>query len=1002
MASGRASGCKTLAKSTMMPTRNIVIPDRSRPGSTTTATSIDARQGAGRNYTTAGKKIELCGEVRIATLNVGSMTGRGREIADMMERRRVNILCVQETKWKGAKAREIGGGYKLFFYGLDGKRNGVGIILDPNHKQSVIEVERVSDRIIRMRVEVCGTITNIVSAYAPQTGCPKDEKEEFWDSLDDTIRKIKKEERLFIGADLNGHVGKGNDGVEKWVGGHGLGTRNEAGTEIINFAMRGDMAIVNTFFNKRDSHMITYASGGRNTQIDYILCRQKHVKEVRDCKTVPGESVVSQHRVVVGTVRFGTARKREQKSTPKTRWWRLKEDVHREAFVERVIGKLGPKFPNDWTETSRAIREAAKETLGVSSGRRKADKETWWWNESVQQALKKKKAAKSSWDEEQTETARQAYKIAKKDAKKVVAMAKSEVYQTLYAHLETEEGQKNVFRIAKQRQRESEDIHHVKMIKDHNGTVLTKESEIRDRWKNYYSKLMNEENPRERRVSEQQIVENEVNPISKEETWKAICKMKSGKAVGPDGIPAEAWKALGDVGSDFLCGLFNSMLENSTMPDEWRESIMVPIYKKKGDIQECGNYRGIKLISHTMKIWERIINDRIRREVNISDEQFGFMPGKGTTDAIFALRRVIEKHREKERELHCIFIDLEKAYDRVPREEVWFCLREKGVSERYIQLVKDMYQNSRTVVRTAVGNTEPFCVNVGLHQGSALSPILFAVVIDVLTDHTRRKAPWNLMFADDVALLNKTREEAEVELEKWRNALERRGLRISRTKTEYLCVGESTQNQAIKMGTEEIPETTTFKYLGSTVQGDGGCDYEVKKRIQAGWNNWRKVTGVMCDKRAPARLKGKLYKTVVRPAMLYGLETVALTKKQEAELEVNEMRMLRWSLGWTRKDRIRNDKIRMLTGVRKISSKTREGRLRWYGHVKRRDEGYVGKEVLEMEVQGKRKRGRPKRRWIDTIKTDMREVGLEEEDALDRRAWKCGIHYGNPATCGTS
>ena len=101
------------------------------------------------------------------------------------------------------------------------------------------------------------------------------------------------------------------------------------------------------------------------------------------------------------------------------------------------------------------------------------------------------------------------------------------------------------------------------------------------------------------------------------------------------------------------------------------------------------------------------------------------------------------------------------------------------------------------------------------------------------------------MFAHDVALLNRTKEEAERELEKWRNALERRGLRVSFTKTEYLSIGKSTQHQAIKMGMDEIPETLEFKYLGSTVQEDGGCDRDVGRRIQAGWSNWRKVTGVM-------------------------------------------------------------------------------------------------------------------------------------------------------------
>ena len=444
-----------------------------------------------------------------------------------------------------------------------------------------------------------------------------------------------------------------------------------------------------------------------------------------------------------------------------------------------------------------------------------------------------------------------------------------------------------------------------------------------------------------------------MDPISEDEVWTAVCKMKNGKSVGPDEIPAEVWKALGMEGRDFLCKLFNNILDGGNMPDEWRASTLVPIYKNKGDVQDCGNYRGIKLTSHTLKIWERIIDKRIRKVVNISDEQFGFVSGKSTTDAIFALRRVVEKYREKEKDLHCIFIDLEKAYDRVPREEVWHCLREKEVPEKYIETIKDMYDNSLTVIRTAVGETEPFNVNVGVHQGSALSPLLFAIVMDVLTDPIRRRAPWNMMYADDVALLNETKVEAERELEIWRDALEKRGLRVSRSKTEYLCVGQQNERPAITMNGIDIPEGNDFKYLGSTIQGDGGCETEVKKRMQAGWNNWRKVTGVMCDKRMPAKLKGKVYEAVIRPAMMYGLETVALTKKQESDLDVVEMRMLRWSLGWTRKDRIRNDKVRRISQVNPMSVRTRQSRLRWFGHVKRRKEEYVGKQVLGMEVEGK-------------------------------------------------
>ena len=140
------------------------------------------------------------------------------------------------------------------------------------------------------------------------------------------------------------------------------------------------------------------------------------------------------------------------------------------------------------------------------------------------------------------------------------------------------------------------------------------------------------------------------------------------------------------------------------------ESTLVPIYKGKGDIQDCGNYRGIMLMSHTMKIWERIMEARLRRIVEISEEQFGFMPRHSTTDAIFALRQLLGKYHEGQKKLHCVFIDLEKVYDRVPRKrkEVWNCMRMKGVPEKFIRIVHDMYQRNYTQVRTAVGTTERF------------------------------------------------------------------------------------------------------------------------------------------------------------------------------------------------------------------------------------------------------------------------------------------------------
>ena len=205
-----------------------------------------------------------------------------------------------------------------------------------------------------------------------------------------------------------------------------------------------------------------------------------------------------------------------------------------------------------------------------------------------------------------------------------------------------------------------------------------------------------------------------------------------------------------------------------------------------------------------------------------------------------------------------------------------------------------------------------------------------------------------------------------------------------------MCVNErqDTGSGTVKMQGEEVEKVDDFKYLGSTVQSNGECGREVKKIVQAGWNRWRRISGVICDRRVPARVKGKVYKVAVRPAMLYGLETVSLTKRQEVEMEVAELKMLRFSLGVTRMDKIRNEYIRGTAQVGKFGEKTREARQRWYGHLRRKGDGYIGRRMLRMELPGKRKRGRPKRRCMDVVKEDMAEVEVTEEDTVDRNSWR--------------
>ena len=261
------------------------------------------------------------------------------------------------------------------------------------------------------------------------------------------------------------------------------------------------------------------------------------------------------------------------------------------------------------------------------------------------------------------------YKEKKSKAKKAVAMAKGRAYDDLYARLETKESEKELYRLARQRDRAGKDVQNVRVIKDENGNLIVNSGRVLKRWKKYFEKMMNEENNREPRTEEPEVVNEEVNCVSREKVKNAPRRMKKGKAVGPDELPVEVWKCMGKMGMKFLTRLFNRLLVGERMPEEWR-SVLIPIYKNKGDAQCCGNYREIKLMSHTMKVWERIIETRLRDREEISKQQYGFMPKKGNHRCHISLKMLMEKYREGQKELYCVFVDLEKAYDRVPREEL--------------------------------------------------------------------------------------------------------------------------------------------------------------------------------------------------------------------------------------------------------------------------------------------------------------------------------------------
>ena len=400
-----------------------------------------------------------------------------------------------------------------------------------------------------------------------------------------------------------------------------------------------------------------------------------------------------------------------------------------------------------WNHLKSALVEAAESTCGWTKGGPVRHNETWWWNEDVSNVINEKRKAWKCW---KSGGPKADYIAAKRAAKLAVYTAKRDAQSEQFSSINDNSDKNRIFKLAKNLKRVNADIVGEKCVRKDDGKLALSVDEKLKAWQSHYDKLLNEEfqwDPDS--LSVEPPVEGPAIEITVDMVSSAISKMKNGKSPGPSGLIIEMIKAGGDSFLDELTVLINRIIYEGTVPSDWNLSFIINLFKGKGDALLRGNYRGLKLQEQAMKIMEHVLNAIIRQIVVIDEMQFGFMTGRSTTDAIFILRQLQEKYLGKKKNLYFAFVDLEKAFDRVPRKVLWWAMRKLGVDEWIIHTVQAMYCNAKSKVRVGSEYSDPIDVSVGVHQGSVLSPLLFIIVMEALSQEFRTGCPWELLYADD-------------------------------------------------------------------------------------------------------------------------------------------------------------------------------------------------------------------------------------------------------------
>lgn len=945
--------------------------------------------------------------------NIQSLTNKQMEVFKELERLEIDLAVLSETKKKGKGIEEIGK-YIHIYSGVNKEcraKKGVSIAIHKKYKQCIKKWDCINEYLVKVDLKLKGYETTIVGIYAPNDDAKIAEKNEFYDDLTNLLDQIGQRRELYLIGDFNGRVG--SQDKSEIVGKFGEEVVNENGERLIELCQQYELKIWNGFFEHKEIHKYTWIQPTRNLRsiIDYLVGKQQNKTRVTNCRVKRGALCGSDHYLLKSNVFFPYINRKQLVCS---------EDEQRNEAVEPVYAKyklellqdpstvflyklrLSSKLTNVnetsavtiYEDITKAIHEAAYESLGLIEERARNQRE-YWWSEEIAQKIGEKRLAYQKWLSTKDPEDRKDYVRISRESKKEVLKAKNDYWERRCQGINTYLGStksREAWKVIKNL-RTNEKLHtNIQLISQ-------------ERWQEYYSKIMKEDRQQFIQLNEiqEQIdgAEENIEEITLEELQGVMKTFKNGTAPGPGAINIELLKSAPIILHEYIVKMLNLCLHGDELPKQFKEGYISNVFKK-GNKNECTNYRGITVLNTIGRLYGKVLKTRIEEDFVDLEEQSGFRAGRSCIDNIFILRQVTDKRLAHNLETHLVYVDLSKAYDSVPLVKMWEAMERQGIKNIYINTVRNLYTGNTSRIKIGRMLSKSFTVDKGLRQGCCLAPTLFKIFLAETLQNWRNKCGpmgiqihdvtlYSLNFADDQIIFAEDESDINYMFRKLKEEYRNWGLEINLTKTEYMVVGGLGSNIVLDDGSI-IKCCKTYKYLGTMMSNEGGSEIEIRHRMQKGRVAIKQLHSIIWNNTIHKDIKRRIYKTIVESIMLYGAELWEVSKKNENKLKAVEMDYWRRSCCVSRLQKIRNEIIReqmQVTAINIIDSI--EGRrLSWYGHLKRMSPDRWPQKVYNWQPPQRKKRGRPRLSWNDCVQRSMEDRQMTDKDWSNRERWKRG------------